>query len=131
MKLLPFAIALSSACLSVLAMPALAQMLLMEEYGMLEQGDEILPSDNSLYDVYTFEGEVGQSIIIDVASDEFDTYLALLSPSDEVLAENDDVDGSTNSSIAMTLSESGMYTVIVNGYDSSSQGQYVLTVNEM
>ncbi|MBD1909683.1 MULTISPECIES: PPC domain-containing protein [unclassified Leptolyngbya] len=130
MKLLPFAIALATTCLSALALPAQAQSVLMEENGALEQGDEMLSSDNSLYDVYTFDGEEGQAIKIDLASSEFDTYLAVLGPSDEVLAENDDAEGSTNSSITLTLAESGTYTFIVNGYDSSSVGQYVLTVSE-
>lgn len=130
MKLIPFAIALSATCLSALALPAQAQSILMEESGTLEQGDEVLPSDNSLYDVYTFDGEAGQSITIDLASNQFDTYLAVLSPGDEVLAENDDAEGSTNSSITLTLEESGTYTFIVNGYDSSSIGEYILTVSE-
>jgi len=131
MKLLPFAIAVSSAVFSTLALPALAQSLLMEEYGVLEEGDEVLSSDNSLYDVYSFDGEAGQSIMIDLASDEFDTYLAVIGPDDSVLAENDDYEGSTNSSIALTLEASGSYTIIVNGFDSSSMGQYVLTVTDM
>lgn len=143
MKILPLSIALSSLLFGV-SLPAMAQgnssMLavqpmqmaqsgvLLQESGVLEPGDAVLESDNSLYDIYTFDGAAGQTITIDLESSEFDTYLAILSPSGELLAENDDTDGSTNSSITITLGETGTFTIVVNGYDSTSQGEYLLTV---
>jgi len=146
MKILPLSIALSSLLFGV-SLPAMAQAntesnssvlavqpmqmaqsgVLLQESGVLEPGDEVLESDNSLYDIYDFDGASGQTITIDLESSEFDTYLAIISPSGELLAENDDTDGSTNSSISITLSETGTFTIVVNGYDSTSQGEYLLT----
>ena len=54
--------------------------LLLSEEGALAEGDLVLPTDNSLYDQYTFEGQEGQSVTITLESDEFDSYVALIGP---------------------------------------------------
>lgn len=103
---------------------------LIQEQGVLEEGDSILQSDGSLYDQYTFEGEEGQSITISMESDEFDTYLALIDPEQKVIAENDDVSqDDQNSAFTVTLPSNGTYVVIANGFDSNSRGQYSIEAN--
>lgn len=101
---------------------------ILEETGQLAAGDFVLESDNSLYDVYEFSGEQGQTVVITMTSDEFDTYLGLLGPSGEVVAENDDSNGTTDSEIVVTLPTSGTYTVIANAYDQTGRGSYSLIV---
>lgn len=141
MKILPFTVALASAFFS-LSLPAIARtsveptpatttqlaQVLFQREGVLEDGDEVLQSDNSLYDIYTFSGQARQQITIDLESDEFDTYLAIFNSDGSLLGENDDTPGSTNSSITMTLPADGDYLIVVNGYDSSDLGRYLLTV---
>ncbi|MEG3974168.1 DVUA0089 family protein [Microcoleus sp. herbarium8] len=93
----------------------------------------VLPSDSSLYDEYTFEGNQGQKVVISVESSEFDTYLAIFNSKGELLAENDDVtQQNSNSELTVTLSASGRYRVIVNAYDAppKGRGKYSLTVRE-
>jgi Bacterial pre-peptidase C-terminal domain len=103
--------------------------LLLSEEGILEEGDSVLPTDNSLYDQYTFEGKEGQSVIVTLESDEFDSYVALIGPDTEVLAENDDIapDAQT-AQVEVTLPTDGTYTVFANGFDSTSRGQYKIEV---
>jgi S1-C subfamily serine protease len=102
---------------------------LLDELGVLETTDAVLPSDNSLYDEYTFEGVEGQSVTIRLESEEFNPYVALLDPQGQLLAENDDVSSSDkNAVITITLPMAGEYRVVVNAYDSTGQGQYRLTV---
>lgn len=106
-----------------------AQVFLLQESGRLEEGDSVLPSDNSLYDEYVFEGQQGQTITIDLQSDDFNTYLAVIDPQGQVIGENDDAEpGDQNSRLDLTLTEDGTYIVIANGYDSSSRGDYTLEV---
>jgi hypothetical protein len=114
-----------------IATGAIAQdTLLLQEAGVLEDGDNVLQSDGSLYDEYIFEGEEGQAVSISLTSEEFDTYLAIITPDGQVLGENDDVaPGSTDSALDVTLPLSGPYLVIANGFDSSSRGAYTLEVN--
>ncbi len=103
--------------------------LLLSEEGILEEGDSVLPTDSSLYDQYTFEGKEGQSVVVTLESDEFDSYVALIGPDTEVLAENDDIAPDVQTAqVEVTLPADGTYTVFANGFDSTSRGQYKLEV---
>ena len=100
---------------------------LLQETGRLDSNDDRL-TDNSLYDEYWFQGEVGQQVVISLSSNEFDTYLLLLDESGERIGENDDVEGSTNSELTVSLPRTGAYRVITNSYDETGRGSYQLTV---
>ncbi|MEM0978673.1 MAG: tetratricopeptide repeat protein [Cyanobacteria bacterium P01_H01_bin.58] len=100
---------------------------LLDVEGQLENGDEVL-QDGSLYDLHTFEGEAGQFIEIRLSSDAFDTYLTLVGPDGERVAENDDGGEGLNSIIYIQLPQTGRYSVIANAYDAAERGRYRLTV---
>ncbi|NJN19960.1 MAG: tetratricopeptide repeat protein, partial [Leptolyngbya sp. RL_3_1] len=100
---------------------------LLEVEGQLEDGDQVL-QDGSLYDLHTFEGEAGQFIEIRLSSDDFDTYLTLVGPDDERVAENDDSVEGLNSIIHVQLNQTGQYSVLANTYNASGRGGYRLTV---
>lgn len=103
--------------------------MILNEQGSLDEQDSVLPSDGSLYDDYTFDGEAGQSISIRLESQDFDPYLAIFTPNGRLLAENDDASSSTkNSAITVTLPVPGRYRVVVNAYDNTGRGEYSLTV---
>ncbi|MBD1909054.1 MULTISPECIES: pre-peptidase C-terminal domain-containing protein [unclassified Leptolyngbya] len=101
---------------------------LLQQQGRLEQGDAVLPSDGSIYDQYTFDGQAGQEVTVSLSSNEFDTYLAILGPDGDVVGENDDSGNSTNSEITVTLSVTGTYTVVANAYDTNGRGRYTVMV---
>jgi S1-C subfamily serine protease len=100
---------------------------ILEEQGRLGPGDLTL-SDNSYYQGFTFQGQAGQRVNIQLSSPDFDTYLVLVDENQELLAENDDIAESTDSQLTVTLPRDGVYTVIVNAFDSTGQGEFVLTV---
>lgn len=101
----------------------------LQEEGALEDGDSVLESDGSLYDVYTFEGETGQSVTVNLSSSEFDTYLLVIDPAGQLLDQNDDAaQDDMNSSVTVTLPSDGTYTVVSNGFDSESRGGYAVEV---
>ncbi|MBS0016569.1 MAG: trypsin-like peptidase domain-containing protein [Arthrospira sp. SH-MAG29] len=101
--------------------------------GMLDSDNaSVLPSDGSLYREYSFDGQAGQSVRIDLTSSDFDTYLALFSSNGRLVGENDDIsDTDTNSRLTVTLPATGPYRVVVNAFDSTGRGQYLLTVREV
>jgi S1-C subfamily serine protease len=102
---------------------------ILQEEGVLTVGAQVLPSDNSLYREYTFEGRSGQSVVIALESKDFDSYVALFGPDSKLVAENDDENDSTkNAFLSVTLRATGRYRVIVNSYDASGRGRYTLTV---
>jgi len=95
--------------------------------GRLESGDNTLDS-GEYSDIFTFDGQAGQTISVELASSEFDTYIGLVFPSDELL-ENDDHEGSTSRSrIDLTLQESGRYSVIATSYASGETGSYQVSL---
>ncbi|MBS0016568.1 MAG: PPC domain-containing protein [Arthrospira sp. SH-MAG29] len=111
--------------------PASVEIILLEE-GELKDGDPTLPTDGSLFHQHTFFGEAGKKVNILLESSDFDTYLAVFNPQDELIEENDDIDeNNTNSQIIITLPETGTYRVIVNSYDATGRGRYQLRVSEV
>lgn len=108
--------------------PSVEGMILQQE-GILDPRDAVLPSDGSLYDEYTFEGQAGQSVTIRIESQDFDPYVALFGPNGRLVAENDDASRvDKNAGITVTLPMAGVYRVVVNAYDNTGRGQYLLTV---
>jgi hypothetical protein len=87
---------------------------------------------------YTFEGEAGDTVTIDMrvanSNNNLDTFVILVGPDGQELASNDDVDlATTNSAIIdFTLPADGTYTVIATrfeGPDGLSSGEFALTVS--
>ncbi|MEO1400471.1 MAG: PPC domain-containing protein [Cyanobacteria bacterium J06635_1] len=120
--------ALSLGCLVALSPTSLAQnTAILSEQGQLEANDNRL-DDNSLYDLYRFTGEAGQQVTITLSSPDFDAYLFLVDPDGNKLAENDDIDGSTDASLTVNLPVSGEYMIVANSYDAAGFGAYTVTV---
>ncbi len=74
-------------------------------------------SDTHPQDVYSFEGHAGDTVTIQTTSyGDLDTYLVLMTPDGERLAENDDDGRGTNSHIEADLPADGMYWVVVTRF---------------
>ncbi|WP_396442578.1 MULTISPECIES: trypsin-like peptidase domain-containing protein [unclassified Limnospira] len=114
-------------------LPSSSDDVILRQSGMLDPNSaSVLPSDGSLYREYSFDGEAGQSVRIDLTSSDFDTYLALFGPNGRLVGENDDISNAdTNSRLTVTLPATGPYRVVVNAFDSTGRGQYLLTVREV
>jgi hypothetical protein len=97
-----------------------------------------ITQDNK-FDVYSYNGAANSSVTISLnaTSGTLDTTLYLISPSGQLIAENDDaVPGeNTNSLIAdFTLPEDGQYAIIVTHYGAlygGTTGTYTLTLTEL
>jgi S1-C subfamily serine protease len=95
----------------------------------LRQDDNVLPVDNSFFDIYTFEGRAGQEVTIEMNSQEIDSYLILLDPTGQELAQDDDGGGNSNAKIQVTLPENGTYTILANSAKEGEFGRYRLSAN--
>lgn len=96
--------------------------------GVIAAGDPTF-SDGEYYDAYTFEGQPGQTVTIDLNSAAFDTYLVLEGP-DGQRETNDDADSTAHSRIVTQLSALGTYTVYVTSYAGGETGDYVVSVSQ-
>lgn len=94
--------------------------------GQLNDESGTLPSDNSFFDAYTFEGKAGQQIVIEMTSNEVDSYLILLAPDGQDVAHDDDGGGGSNARLVTALPADGTYTVLANSYRPGETGRYNL-----
>ncbi|MFM7736140.1 MAG: PPC domain-containing protein [Alphaproteobacteria bacterium] len=77
-------------------------------------------------DLYTFEGEAGQVVTIELASGSFDAWLALFGHGGNLLAENDDAGATPDSRIEFRLENSGTFTIWATSYSGVATGPYAL-----
>ncbi len=106
----------------------LAQRPILQEQGRLTNRSSRL-RDGSRYNLYEFSGEAGQEVRIQLESSDFDTYLILIGPDDQPLAENDDrTSGDTNSELVLNLPATGTYRLVANALDSRGRGDYQVAV---
>lgn len=104
--------------------------------GRLEEGDPLIPDDNSLYDAYSFRAAEGMTITATMVSTEFDTYLILVDEDGKMLTHNDDdatlgegVDGiPTNSKVTFVAPSTGTYAIYANALHAGLTGAYTLTI---
>lgn len=102
---------------------------LLEEQGTLGENSQVLQSDGSLYDEHTFTGRAGQTITVSLESQDFDPFVIVVGPDDQVLGQNDDASPrSLNALLTVTLPATGTYRIIANSYDRTGRGSYTLTV---
>lgn len=90
-------------------------------------------SDGSYLDFYGFSAVGGQQVSISMDSSSFDTYLFLIGPGGNVVAQDDDGGPGVNSRIPadsgfFTLPATGNYTIIANSFLGGATGSYVLTL---
>ncbi len=94
--------------------------------GELASGDSTL-TDGEFFDAYTFNAQAGQSMAVEMTSSEFDTYLIVVSPSNEVW-ENDDYGSTSVSHVEFTADASGEWRVMATSYSGGETGDYAITV---
>lgn len=98
--------------------------------GQLSRGDAVA-SDGSFYDCFAFSGQQGQRALIDMRSEDFDTYLSLYrggACEGEQLESNDDGADGTDSHLDVVLPASGAYAIRANSLSSGDTGAYSLTL---
>ena len=88
-------------------------------------------SDDSYYDLYSFEATAGQHLIITMRSSDFDSYLSFGTVSDgsfSTLETDDDHGGGKDALIEYDVTADGTFYVRANSLFADSTGRYSLTV---
>ncbi|HEX9729895.1 MAG TPA: pre-peptidase C-terminal domain-containing protein [Gemmatimonadales bacterium] len=98
------------------------------ERGELGKGDETL-TNGEYRDVYSFQGQSGQHVVVTLSSSDFDTFLILLAPSGKDTQNDDDEGNNRRSRIDATLDESGEWRVVVTSYGAGEAGRYELAID--
>ncbi|MBS1875079.1 MAG: DUF1906 domain-containing protein [Acidobacteria bacterium] len=79
--------------------------------------------------LYTFTATAGSVITVTETATTFsDTYLYLISPNSQVVAQDDDSAGNLNSRIVYTASSSGPYTIEATSFNGSVTGNFTISL---
>ena len=78
---------------------------------------------NQDVDVFRFDGQAGQQMVIEVFAARYgsalDSFLTLYNAEGQIIASNDDMEGTTDSRIEATLPKAGVYYVsVIDAHDS-------------
>ncbi|QQE65135.1 hypothetical protein GFS31_18200 [Leptolyngbya sp. BL0902] len=95
--------------------------------GVLDENSETM-SDGRFWTVHMFEAVAGQIVVIDLISDEFDTFLGLFDLNRELVGANHDGGEGTNARLVLSLPDTGTYQVSVLSFISGETGRYQLTI---
>jgi hypothetical protein len=97
--------------------------------GTLATGDGLLV-DQTLFDLYDFDGRPGQFITATLSSQDFDPSLVLVDPHQQIIASNDDANPKEgkNALLALPIPAKGTYHVWVNS-NTFAEGRYTLQMS--
>lgn len=102
--------------------------------GALGYGESRGGAVNPAYDTDDFYFNAAANDVVEIRLDQnssnLDTYVVLKGPNEQAIAADDDAGDGTNSFLRQTLSASGRYHIIAQGY-SASTGAYTLRLNRM
>ena len=81
-------------------------------------------------ELHTFDGDAGEPIRVEMRSADFDTFLAVVTPSGEALT-NDDFEGDqTRSVVEFVMPEAGRYQIVATSYRADATGDYTLRLSQ-
>jgi len=100
--------------------------------GTLLTSDCFFVGTTRFVDIYTFTGTAGQQVSISMSSTAFNSFLYLLDPANNTIAQDDNGGGGTNARIPattgfFTLPSTGTYKIYATSSAASSTGAYSLT----
>lgn len=97
--------------------------------GQLTTRDYLRRVDSSYAQQWGLTGTSGQTVTIDLESDDFDAFLFLFGPglSDDG-SQDDDSGGNCNARLTVTFPQSGEYRIMVNTRNKYETGSYSLSV---
>ena len=100
------------------------------QQGSLTRNDVLVSSDSTYAQAWTIQVRVGQTVTIDLESDDFDAYLFLQGPgiSGGRDYQDDDSGGNCNARLTATFPQNGEYEVVVNTAGKYATGQFSLSV---
>lgn len=85
-------------------------------------------ADNTPFQAWTYYGQAGERITLDVMSGDFDAYAVIQDAGGTALERDDDSGEGTNARITFTLPYTGMYRLIANTYGRNAAGAYTLSL---
>ncbi len=96
--------------------------------GRLTRDDVLRRADSTYAQRWTFSGTAGQTVTVDLESDEFDAFVFVSGPGIERRLQDDDSGGNCNARLTATLPQTGEYMIVVNTANRAETGGFSLSV---
>ena len=95
--------------------------------------DKDIPTGSGgFYRDYVVTFAVGDQVVMDLASEDFDPIIALIAPDGSTVSENDDgPDGTTNSLLFSRITRPGNYIIRVSPYAGQGLGSFKLKLTRL
>ncbi len=86
------------------------------QQGSLTSDDVVMRRDSTYVQAWTIQGRAGQTVTIDLESDDFDAYVFLRGPGipEDQALQDDDSGGNCNARLTASFPQAGEYEIVVN-----------------
>ncbi|MFP4549319.1 MAG: PPC domain-containing protein [Spirochaetales bacterium] len=101
--------------------------IIVESRGELSSRDET-DITGKHYDLYRFTAGRGETVTLEVQSDDFDAYIILRNSDGEILSRDDDGGSGLNSKIEYQIESTGSYELVVTSLSIGSVGSYSVQI---
>jgi hypothetical protein len=92
--------------------------------------DCVTTNQDTYFDIWTFNGQSGDMVTIDMTSTQVDPFLLLLDPNLDLFASDDDGGPGLNARISTTLDQTGLWGLSASGLPGLAQtGAYTLSLD--
>ncbi|GAB4477457.1 MAG: hypothetical protein OHK0037_39410 [Elainellaceae cyanobacterium] len=98
--------------------------------GNLQPADSRLCADVSPTDIYTFDAEAGQSVMLTMASRQAGARLVLVGPDGQAIAYRRSEGANRRATLVRKLTQGGQYTVLAIADGENQSGQYDLQISQ-
>ena len=95
---------------------------------MLSRQDVFRDRDSTYAQMWAVKGTSGQTITVDLESDDFDAYIFVMGPGIDRSLQDNDSGGNCNARLTMTFPQTGEYEIIVNTDGKYATGAFTLSV---
>jgi hypothetical protein len=92
-------------------------------------GNDPVSDDGAHYEEHRINLQEGQTVVIEMKSEAFDTYLVLKAPDGEIVETNDDGDfeeTGTDSALEYEAESAGTFVILATSLFPESRGEYTL-----
>lgn len=98
--------------------------------GNLQPADSRFCADGSPTDIYTFDAEAGQAVMLAMASRQAGARLVLVGPDGQAIAYRRSEGANRQATLVQKLTQSGQYTVLAIAGGETQSGQYDLQISQ-
>ncbi len=93
--------------------------------------NDVLYGDGSYVQAWAYRGQAGESVTVDLRSNEFDAFLSVTGPGIGETLTDDDGAGGCDSRLTFEVREAGTFIIVVSSVSAGATGAFTLGVSDV